>query len=428
MLSCGLLCFRHLFSRSKRGCNGGTPCEQCIRRDQPCTYSQRRKSGPRGRPIRQPQPALSPASTTQKIAGARKSRRKRLATAPRAPVARADSSTTPSPSMAPSKGAEALADASPPSRTASISSSPTDTSQSEGWDSDVVSVDQQSQTDEGVNVAVLTAEAVRAAATAAVSEDQVNPSQVLSAPASHSDAPIATKAVQAATSPTVKASQARPTMPTSVTSTSSLPTVVEKILRRPVASSSGAPAAAPPSLQQSPEDPLVTWPAQRSLTLETTSSGMVAAAAKSQAPNRIVAGCSNSVVLHQISSQPWEISPLAGAPPATAVPPIPQHQHQQRAVGFAVTSDAATPATMPPVLSAPPSSAPFGGALLTHSSFSEEFKDFSTITELEECPSWGGGMVPSLTRDVSLARAVEALGGESIGLPDGSGFSPASVW
>ncbi|CAM9220945.1 unnamed protein product [Scytosiphon promiscuus] len=41
--------------RSKRGCNGGTPCEQCIRRGQGCTYSQRRKSGPRGRPLRQQQ-------------------------------------------------------------------------------------------------------------------------------------------------------------------------------------------------------------------------------------------------------------------------------------------------------------------------------------------------------------------------------------
>ncbi|CAM9409140.1 unnamed protein product [Pylaiella littoralis] len=37
--------------RSKRGCNGGKPCEQCIRRDHACSYSQRRKSGPRGRPV-----------------------------------------------------------------------------------------------------------------------------------------------------------------------------------------------------------------------------------------------------------------------------------------------------------------------------------------------------------------------------------------
>lgn len=44
--------------RSKRGCNGGTPCEQCIRRGQDCTYSQRRKSGPRGRPLR-PQQVIS---------------------------------------------------------------------------------------------------------------------------------------------------------------------------------------------------------------------------------------------------------------------------------------------------------------------------------------------------------------------------------
>ena len=72
--------FRPLFfqppfnpKRSKRGCNGGTPCEQCIRREQPCTYSQRRKSGPRGRPIRQ-QPATPPPPCS--ILGVRTSSRR----------------------------------------------------------------------------------------------------------------------------------------------------------------------------------------------------------------------------------------------------------------------------------------------------------------------------------------------------------------
>lgn len=37
-------------NRSKRGCSGGNPCEQCEKRGKNCAYAQRRMSGPRGRP------------------------------------------------------------------------------------------------------------------------------------------------------------------------------------------------------------------------------------------------------------------------------------------------------------------------------------------------------------------------------------------
>lgn len=40
----------HHQHRSKRGCSGGNPCEQCEKRGKSCTYAQRRMSGPRGRP------------------------------------------------------------------------------------------------------------------------------------------------------------------------------------------------------------------------------------------------------------------------------------------------------------------------------------------------------------------------------------------
>eukprot|EP00903_Cladosiphon_okamuranus_P011514 g10842.t1 len=105
--------------RSKRGCNGGTPCEQCIRRGQSCTYSQRRKSGPRGRPLR-PQHAISAPSPS--VIGTRTSARrasKRLSSP--------GNKAPPSPS---------------PSRTASMSSSSSDFS-----DEDTFSEDSSSTSD-----------------------------------------------------------------------------------------------------------------------------------------------------------------------------------------------------------------------------------------------------------------------------------------
>lgn len=48
--------------------------------------------------------------------------------------------------------------------------------------------------------------------------------------------------------------------------------------------------------------------------------------------------------------------------------------------------------------------ASFGGALLTHGGFLEDLKDFDL-----DCPNLE---MPSLTREMSLARAVAALGGE----------------
>lgn len=121
------------YSRSKRGCNGGKPCEQCVRRGQSCNYSQRRKSGPRGRPAvkqeqQQQQQAVSTSSTAapngpaRRPVGTRMSSRRRTMKRP--------STSSPSSSSPPLVEHKAKVESYPaaaasspsPSRTASISS------------------------------------------------------------------------------------------------------------------------------------------------------------------------------------------------------------------------------------------------------------------------------------------------------------------
>eukprot|EP00752_Nemacystus_decipiens_P009816 g8760.t1 len=110
--------------RSKRGCNGGTPCEQCIRRDQCCTYSQRRKSGPRGRPLRPHQAISAPSSP---VIGTRTSAR------------RASKRMSPHDKASPSPS---------PSRTASMSSSSSDFSEGGDDEDGSFSSDESSDMDE----------------------------------------------------------------------------------------------------------------------------------------------------------------------------------------------------------------------------------------------------------------------------------------
>ncbi|CAM9727959.1 unnamed protein product, partial [Laminaria digitata] len=113
-------------NRSKRGCNGGTPCEQCIRREQPCTYSQRRKSGPRGRPVRQQSATPPPPSCS--MLGVRTSSRRTKGTSSFSARDRSpEPSTVSSPSSSPNRVA---------SVSSSGSSSPSDYSASDDSFSD----------------------------------------------------------------------------------------------------------------------------------------------------------------------------------------------------------------------------------------------------------------------------------------------------
>lgn len=117
-------------------------------------------------------------------------------------------------------------------------------------------------------------------------------------------------------------------------------------------------------------------------------------------------------VLHQISSQPWEISNAVAPPPVVGdgAPAFSQvFGHEPAFVsgtgGATQTSVLSSPA-VPLAAVCVPSSSPFGDAIPLQGSFSEDVS-----LELSDCPSLRG-MKPSLTREVSLVRAVEALGGE----------------
>lgn len=138
-------------------------------------------------------------------------------------------------------------------------------------------------------------------------------------------------------------------------------------------------------------------------------------------------------VLHQISSQPWEIQLAA---PSTVVGDAMAVFGQAR--GFAGAAGGAAAggggsaihtgsgsASAVSSATVPGTSSTFGAALLPHGGFSEDLRDFGV--DLGECPSLRG-MKPSLTREVSLVRAVEALGGEhstqGMSVHDAPGF----VW
>lgn len=134
-------------------------------------------------------------------------------------------------------------------------------------------------------------------------------------------------------------------------------------------------------------------------------------------------------VLHQISSQPWEISNAAAPPPVVGdgAPAFSQVFGHERTfasgTGSAAQANMLSSPAVPLAAVCVPSSSPFGGALPLQGSFSEDIG-----LELSDCPSLRG-MKPSLTREVSLVRAVEALGGEhptghSLGVQDVPGF----VW
>lgn len=411
--------------RSKRGCNGGNPCEQCIRREQPCTYSQRRKSGPRGRPLRQqatsPLCGLGTRSSARKFKGTLSSQRDR------------------SPGASGSRAESAESATSSPSRTASISTSCSDYSSSEASDSEMEedSVEEESNKagGGGKNCKVMP----RAREVKFV-EQVVSPAQQ-----SHETSQTATP-FRFPSQQTLVPQQEEPTT-TTVGRVFKPATPGGKRLVWPpppvqastptVALSASAPA---PALQRSTS--LLTW-AQPLLASETSS-----ATGQQQQHRSSVMGISsaNAVILHEISSQPWEIScggdrPQPVIADTAVVTPTLQSQTQTSTVGSfqASHAEAVAGATMvvPSAAACGPSSqqqqagnscavhapqaaASFGGALLTPGGFCEELKDFDF-----DCPNWE---MPSLTRETSLARAVEALGGEGSVQGVGDEASFGSGW
>lgn len=137
-----------------------------------------------------------------------------------------------------------------------------------------------------------------------------------------------------------------------------------------------------------------------------------------EAPLRGIQGAGESLptvspALHQISSQPWEIAAISTGlrfPVPVMVDKGQQLSKQHRGPANAFVSVA--PAALTPVAAPAPSS--FGGALLSQPSL--DFRDVGLemdvlVGEYQEMRE----MMPSLTREMSLARAVEALDNEGQG-------------
>lgn len=112
--------------------------------------------------------------------------------------------------------------------------------------------------------------------------------------------------------------------------------------------------------------------------------------------------------MYQISSQPWEIAPSTGV--RFPVPMIGDKGQLFKHRGVNGTISGAAP--LAPVSAPAPSS--FGGALLSQSSMDLRDLGLGMDLLLGEYPGMGE-MMPSLTREMSLARAVEALDKEDQG-------------
>lgn len=183
-----------------------------------------------------------------------------------------------------------------------------------------------------------------------------------------------------------------------------------------------APALAPaPALQRSTS----LWTSAQPFVASETSLAAQHQQHRSSACVGGVGGISSSnVILHEISSQPWEISRGGDRPQPvmsdTVAPPLRSIAgwssfpvaHPLAGVSMVVPSTAGCGSSVAQqqagngsTVYASQAAASFGGALLTHGGFFEELKDF----DLDCCPYLE---MPSLTREMSLARAVAALEGE----------------
>lgn len=142
--------------------------------------------------------------------------------------------------------------------------------------------------------------------------------------------------------------------------------------------------------------------------------------------NDIMEEPTGTQITHEITSQPWEISSVCTPSPIVGEGALvlPSARGFGAPTSNIMQTNPISAATAPSA-AASGSPSPFAAALLQQGSLSEDVKDFGL--ELYDCPSLGG-MKPSLTREVSLARAVEALGGDhstqSMGVHDVPGF----VW
>eukprot|EP00904_Undaria_pinnatifida_P014108 jgi/Undpi1/9828/HiC_scaffold_27.g12282.m1 len=379
--------------RSKRGCNGGTPCEQCIRREQPCTYSQRRKSGPRGRPIRQ-QPATPPPQCS--ILGVRTSSRRTKGTHS---FSARDGSPEPSAVSSASSSPDRVAAVS-----SSSSSSPSDYSASDDSFSDSEtesfpetehrSPRRRRQEEVLATVsfskpsAILEAGAVRAKKEVTWPKRTLSPSTV-APPSLRQRAPgsLWTQPLLA-TEASTRVQQQQQLRSTEVAATTTTP-------------------VSPTSC------PTPSTPPETSITTINNGSN------------------STSALIHEISMQPWEFSRSGVARPVIASPPpllLATTGNYFSSLGgvsmdvadvsmgvAAAASELTGPGPLPVTevlrggMGTPSSSASscsFDGALrLEGEDFCDDAEDDFDMDL--DCAEW---QMPSLTREMSLARVVEALG------------------
>lgn len=133
-----------------------------------------------------------------------------------------------------------------------------------------------------------------------------------------------------------------------------------------------------------------------------------------------VAGATTAAALHQITSQPWELSDTASFARWMPIPVFADNstsrghmfkQQQQQHGGAGASESGVVTTSVPAAAAAAPAPSPFGGALLPQQGI--DFRDLGGLgMDLGECPAMMGDMVPSLTREMSLVRAVAALGNE----------------
>lgn len=423
-----------LSNRSKRGCNGGTPCEQCIRRKQECTYSQRRKSGPRGRPERQQQ-ETSPLSnligcTANKSstcgnkgpawrAGVKKGNvnapsRQRFGRRER--KARHDESPTTS--------EESAASPASPARTASINSMSSSSDSSTSLSSGQSSIEEGEQSDSDADVLhagdgdMLTAEPKEIVA------ETPEPHETVQAKFTGVKTLVFSSMSRSA-SPTIAEMPLEPTSHgaemMAVSNSNDLPDPEGVHLRQTVTTPPLPPASdARPALQQRPkqqqQQPVLGSYNKMELTASWAQPIIHLGAAEPHNGDDIVGGRRPNVycIPHAIESQPLEIA-AQRAPVAVDADKMPFVLKEEPEVGFGCQKQQARAINVSLGSGQAPPLAPswFDGALFPQPTCFEESRAFGLDVELDECPGFRG-MVPSLTREMSLARAVEALGGEQL--------------
>lgn len=392
-----------LVCRSKRGCNGGTPCEQCVRRNQQCTYSQRRKSGPRGRPVRQHAQATDGTATSN--VGTRISARKKTG-------------SFMSPRLL-SRSSTVSSTTSSPSRTASVSSSSSEYSPSEESDSEAENLSAEIR-DAGSQIHVTKKGKISGSEVIL----RTSTSEQVSGPENQNE----NKPAVAKETGTTQG----PSTPTAVSTKVSVTLSPEE--RATAFQTSETVHGVPDKASWTQPQPKV----ETSVKLNYNRQSQEQQPQEQHSATNPGISWSNGSLIHEISMQPWEISsetpprPVAwdqaipggrsstteetfAAKPTAVKSSLQQQQQSSKATDnlpgdvdvyeamdttvVGVTATAAAPAA-----SAAGESS-FGGSLLKPCD-DDDLGDFSLDIG---CTTWE---IPSLTREMSLARAVEALGGE----------------